>query len=113
MRAMRLATLTFIVCGVVAGRPALSQQPVDFTGRVFDASTNRGIENLEVRLTPPRQSKLVIRIASTDVRGSFAFGQLARSRYLIEVSQNVHLLYRAEVDATNQTHVDIPLERTQ
>ena len=113
MRVIRIAAVALMAAGVFADRPAWSQQTVDFTGRVFDQKTNRGIENLEVRFTPPRQSNLVARVASTDANGVFAFRQLARSRYLVEVSQNVHLLYRAEVDATSQTHVDIPLQRTR
>ena len=42
--------------------PAGSQPAVDFSGRVFDADSKRGIENLEVKLTPPRR-------AAVDSRG--------------------------------------------
>lgn len=110
MRVIRVVILALIALCAATAWPALSQQPVDFTGRVFDATSKRGIENLEVRLTPPKQSRLTIRVANTDQNGSFAFKRLARSRYLLEVSQGVHLLYRVEVDASTKNRIDIPLE---
>lgn len=91
--------------------PLYPSRRLIFTGRVFDATSKRGIENLEVKLTPPKQSRLTIRVANTDQNGLFAFKQLARSRYLLEVSQGVHLLYRVEVDANTSDRLDIPLER--
>ncbi len=101
--ALSLATLT---------APALAapQQAVDFSGRVVDAASKQGIQNLEVKLTPPRQSKLPVRLATTDRNGTFVFQKLARGRYLLEVSQGLFLLYRAEIDTARQTHVDIRLK---
>jgi hypothetical protein len=109
MRVIRTVILALAALCVATAWPALSQQTVDFTGRVFDATSKRGIENLEVKLTPPKESKLTIRVANTDQNGLFVFKRLPRSRYLVEVSQGVHLLYRQEVDATTQDRLDIPL----
>lgn len=111
MRITRVVILALIALCIATPWPALSQQTVNFTGRVFDATSQRGIENLEVKLTPPKQSRLTIRVANTDQNGQFAFKELARSRYLLEVSQRVHLLYRVEVDASARDRIDIPLER--
>jgi hypothetical protein len=84
---------------------------VDFSGRVFDAVSGQGIENLEVKFTPPSASKLPLRIATTKRNGEFVFRQLVRSGYLLEISQGPHRLYRAEVDATQHDRIDIPLKR--
>jgi hypothetical protein len=111
MRVIRLVVLALVALCAASARPALSQQTFDFTGRVFDATSQRGIENLEVKLTPPKDSRLTIRVANTDQNGLFVFKQLTRSRYLLEVSQGVHILYRVEVDANTRDGIDIPLER--
>jgi hypothetical protein len=86
-------------------------QAADFNGRVFDATSKNGIENLEVKLTPPRQSNLAIRLTSTGRNGEFLFRRLERGRYLLEISQGLYLLYRAEIDTTQQDRLEIPLRR--
>jgi hypothetical protein len=90
---------------------AASQQTIDFAGRVYDADTKRGIENLEVKLTPPRALRAAIRLVNTDRNGAFVFRNLVRGRYLVEVSQGANLLYRSEVDATKTNKLDVPLRR--
>jgi hypothetical protein len=97
---------------LVLATPGLrAQTAADFPGRVFDAASRDGIQNLQVKLTPPRQSKAPIRIASTARDGGFEFTRLQRGRYLVEVSQGVTLLYRAEVDTTKVSRLDIALKR--
>ena len=93
---------------VTAAATAAPPQVADFTGRVTDTD-HRGIANLEVKLTPPRDTKLPIRLGSTDRNGVFLFRQLAPGRYLVELSQGVYLLYRAQVDTTKESHTDITL----
>jgi hypothetical protein len=96
----------------VASPPSLlAQAPVDLRGRVVDDQTSEGVANLEVKLTPPARSRLPVRFATTDRNGRFTFARLARSRYLIEVSQGIHLLYRAEIDTNRQDTVEIRLRR--
>ncbi len=99
-----------LLAAVVPARPA-AQGTVDFRGRVYDAASKTGVQNLEVKLTPPRQVKIPARIARTDRDGVFAFPRLVRGRYLLEVSQGVSLLYRAELDATSTDSVEVPLRR--
>lgn len=103
--------LSLAIAWTVAGGPVSAQAPVSFSGRVYDAATKDGIENLQVKLTPPRQSKAPLRLAQTARDGTFGFEQLARGRYLLEVSLGTTLLYRAEVDAVQTPRVDIPLRR--
>ena len=110
MRAL-FTCLLLSVAAVMWPTTVLSQQAGDLSGRVFDAASHNGIENLEVKLTPPRESKLSIRLASTDRNGAFVFRRLDRGRYLIEISQGLYLLYRAEIDTTKQDRVEIPLRR--
>jgi hypothetical protein len=88
-----------------------AQQLNNLDGRVFETATKRGIENLEVKLTPPTNSDLAVRLASTDQNGQFRFAQLRQGRYLLEVSQGPSLLYRAEINTEKQNHIDIPLQR--
>ena len=91
---------------------AQAQAPsVNFGGRAFEAGTNRGIENLEVRVTPPRNANLPIRLARTDRDGRFVFRNLVRGPYLLEVSQGVYLLYRVEIDTRKTDSINIPLRR--
>ena len=106
----RLLTL-LIVTLMVAAVAATGQQTVDFRGRVIDADTNGGIENLEVKFTPPRGATAAIRVVTTDRNGEFAFPRLLRVRYLVQVSQGVNLLYRAELDATTADRLDVRLRR--
>jgi hypothetical protein len=109
---MRRTVISSVLTSVLLlAAAAFGQQAVDFSGRVFDADTKRGVENLEVKLTPPRSVRASIRIASTDRNGAFVFPKLIQGRYLIEVSQGVNLLYRAEVDTTKVSRLDVPLRR--
>jgi Carboxypeptidase regulatory-like domain len=100
-----------LAASVAAAAPLGAQQAHDLGGRVFDADTSRGVENLEVRLTPPRAVRAPIRVAATDKNGSFVFRQLAAGRYLVEVSQGPNLLYRGEVDTATTSQMDVPLRR--
>lgn len=107
-----IVVLSIVAIFLTSAVPAIGQATaVDFSGRVIDASTKRGIENLEVKLTPPRGVRAPIRVASTDVNGGFLFAKLARGRYLVEVSQGVNTLYRAEVDVARMNRLDVPLQR--
>lgn len=90
---------------------AWTQQASDMDGHVFDQANGRGLENLEVKVTPPSGASLPIRLASTDQNGQFRFSQLKPGRYLLEVSQGANLLYRVQVNAGAQSHVEIPLQR--
>lgn len=93
--------------------PVLAQpgDSVDFGGRIFEEQTRAGIPNVQVKLTPPRQSKLPVRLTSTDRDGNFRFAGLVRSSYLLEVSQGLHLLYRKEVKAGELREAHIALRR--
>jgi hypothetical protein len=90
---------------------AVAQQPVDFKGRVFDAATQVGIENLELKFSPPRDSGAAIRLTRTDRNGEFNMPKLSPGRYLLEVSQGMYLLSRIQIDTSRQTRIDIPLTR--
>jgi Carboxypeptidase regulatory-like domain len=105
-----LASLALALAVLVSPIVAAPQSAQDFNGRVFDATSKRGIENLEVKLTPPRESKLPVRLATTDPNGAFVFRKLVRGRYLLEISQGLFLLYRGEIDTARQPRVDIPLK---
>jgi hypothetical protein len=107
----RVLVVLLSCCFVLISRiDAPAQQSADFSGVVVDAE-HHGVPNLEVKLSPPRDSKLAIRLGSTDRNGSFVFRQIARGHYLLEVSQGVYLLYRAEVDTSRQPRVTITLQR--
>jgi hypothetical protein len=107
-RVRRAACLALALTAAVA---VAAQSASDFSGRVFDADSKAGIANLQVKLTPPRQAKASARITSTGAKGEFTVRQLARGRYLLEISQGVTLLYRAEVDTAKTARVDVPLKR--
>lgn len=103
--------LAALAISVVLAAPGMVAQAADFPGRVFDAVSTDGIQNVQVKLTPPRRSKAPIRIATTARDGAFEFSGLIRGRYLVEVSQGVTLVYRAEVDTSKVDRLDIALRR--
>jgi hypothetical protein len=108
-RFCRFVSAVFLACALLS---ASAQQPSqDFDGRVFEDVSGRGIENLEVKLTPPASSRLPIRLANTDQNGQFRFSQVKQSGYMIEVSQGANLLYRRQIDTGQLTHIDIPLQK--
>jgi hypothetical protein len=110
LRHFRMAVAS-VLLGWMLVPVSWTQQASDVDGHVFDQGNGRGLENLEVKLTPPTSANLPIRLASTDQNGQFRFSQLKPSRYLLEVSQGANLLYRVQVDAAAQTHLEIPLQR--
>jgi hypothetical protein len=91
--------------------PGWAQQAVDLEGRVFDSANGRGLENLEVKMTPPSNANLPVRLANTDQNGAFRFPQVRLNRYMLEVSQGPNLLYRVQIDPAAQPRVDIPLQK--
>jgi len=90
---------------------AHAQASKSFGGRVFEARSKRGIQSLEVKLTPPKGSTAPVMIGTTDQDGEFRFAQVRLGVYLIEVSQGPYPLYRGEVDISRQDRIDIPVER--
>ena len=102
----RIASATLLGCALLT-----AQATRDLNGKIFETTTKKGIENLEVKLTPPRNSDLAIRLASTDSRGEFHFSQVRPSKYLLEVSQGPNLLYRNEIDALSVSRIEIPLQK--
>jgi Carboxypeptidase regulatory-like domain len=109
-RHLALAGALLALMGWISS-PGWAQQAVDVEGRVFDQANGRGLENLEVRMTPPTGTSLPVRLAYTDENGVFRFPQVRSSRYLLEVSQGPNLLYRVQIDAGPQTHLEIPLQK--
>jgi hypothetical protein len=110
-RTSRLRRGVLVASLTVLPVTCLAQQAADFKGRVFDATTRTGIENLEVKLSPPRDSKAAIRLTQTDRNGAFLVPKLTPGRYLLAVSQGMYLLYRMEVDTARQSEIEIPLTR--
>jgi hypothetical protein len=98
-----------LLSGMLA--PGAWAQNVDLEGRVYDQATGRGLENLEVRMTPPSNANLPVRLANTDQNGQFRFPQIRPNHYLVEVSQGPNLLYRVQIDAATQTQLEIPLQK--
>ena len=82
---------------------------VDFSGRISNASDNKGIGNLVVKLTPPRNLKEPQKITTTNDDGQYNFVGLKKSRYLLEVYQGPTLLYRNVVDLNQEEHKTIVL----
>jgi hypothetical protein len=107
----RIGTLPTLSLLLIFTTLAFAQTQKDVNGRVFEADTKRGIENLEVKLTPPNNSGLPIRLANTGQNGTFRFAQVTQSHYLLEVSQGANLLYRVEVDLATTGDLEIPLQK--
>jgi Carboxypeptidase regulatory-like domain len=105
----RMTAVLIVVVGILWPLTGVGQQSSNFTGRVVEATSKRGVPKLEVRLTPPRQTKLPIRVTSTDQDGVFLFRQLVRGRYLLDISEGLYLLHRVEVDTSQLNRIDIPL----
>jgi hypothetical protein len=83
---------------LVIARTAPAKGETQFYGRVVEAESGSGIQNLEVRLMPPSSSQQSVRLTRTDQKGYFKFSRLTQGRYVLEVSQGVYLLYRNVVD---------------
>lgn len=86
-------------------------QTTNFSGRVIDAQSHRGIANLEIKLRPPSNSSAPVLVGNTGQNGAFRFSNVQVGRYLVEVSQGPYLLYRAEVDLSKTHQLDITVQR--
>lgn len=111
MRRFRLlALLAFILFLFLALQPAQAQQ-IKLEGQVVEATTQRGIPALSVKLTPSRELRQPQRITSTNRDGQFRFSNLPRGRYLLEVRQGVTLLHREIVTIEVDTKKQITLRK--
>jgi hypothetical protein len=113
----RLATLACIL-SLLIGVTAASGMDIHVErdkvyGRVFDASTNRGIPGMIVRLTPPLDSQEPERIARTGGDGDFSFTRIGRGQYLLQVYQGSILLFRRLIDTTKDEPYVVRLRRRQ
>ncbi len=104
-----LLLLPIIMIILPIGSAAISKELASFSGRVYDSTSNSGIGNLVVRLTPPRDSKLPQNVTTTNQDGQFSITGLKKGRYLIEVKQGPTLLFRDVIDTTRETNKDIML----
>lgn len=97
---MRRLVATLILCAAAVVAHAIEVQVTDdqISGRVYESSSNRGIQGLSVRLVAPRLMKLPVRITLSDANGEFAFTGLEEGKYLLEIYQGTALLYRKEID---------------
>ena len=100
-----LLLITFIILIIYSNALSLS----DFSGRVYEASDNKGISNLVIKLTPPRNLKVPQKITTTDQDGRFNLPGLEMGRYLLEIYQGPTLLYRDVVDLNKETNKNIML----
>ena len=80
-------------------------------GRIYEATTRRGIPGLIVRLIPTVAMKKPEKITDTDDNGEFRFADLEKGRYLLEVYQGLTLLYRDTIDTKQTTNKEIELKR--
>lgn len=103
--------VVLLLLASVATQLVHAQTSKPFSGRVFNAQSKRGVENLEVKLRPPRNSSAPIMIGTTDQNGTFRFAKVQIGMYLLEVSQGPYVLYRREVDLSKVDTVEIPLRR--
>jgi hypothetical protein len=79
------------------------------SGQIFYFANNKGISDMVVKLTPPRDFKEPQKTAITDQYGRFKFAGLKKGRYLLEVHQGPTLLYRDMVDMDKGSHKTIIL----
>jgi hypothetical protein len=95
----------------VAKAEAVSIQVVgdSLKGRVFNSSTGRGVYGLSVRLIPARATGLPTKITFTTSDGRFRFGRLKRSRYVLEISRGMAVVYRREIDTNVEQSFQIAL----
>ncbi len=90
---------------------ACAQSNVILSGTISD-DHGQGIPNLEVKLSPPRNSQEPAHITTTSRNGSYRISNLRRGRYLMEVSLVYRLIYRGVVDTSNgDTRKDVVLKR--
>ncbi len=80
-------------------------------GRIFEATTRRGIPNLTVRLIPPRVTQQAEKITTTKANGEFEFRSVDKGKYLLEVYQGLTLLYRDVVDTNGDRHMEISFRK--
>lgn len=81
------------------------------SGRILESAQRRGISNLTVKITPPKDSGKPQKITVTDKDGKFLFEDIEEGTYLLEVSQGLTLLYRDVIDTKKGIHKVIPLKR--
>jgi hypothetical protein len=108
LRKLICLIIAFIIIAICS--EALSMD--GFSGQVSDASDNKGISNLVIKLTPPRDSKesQPQKITTTNYEGKFMFTGLKQARYLFEIYQGPMLLYRDVVDVNQETNRTIKLK---
>ena len=110
LAAVRLVVL--LSCWLVI-LPNVSAGELALDGRVHEATGQKGIPALAVKLIPPRDLRGVERVTSTDEEGRFRFDNLAGGKYLLEVYQGVMLLYREVITLDRDMRKDIQLRRRQ
>jgi len=83
------------------------------SGRVYDATTNKGIPDLVVKLIPSRSLQSPQKITITNQKGEFRLTDLKEGIYLIEIYQGVTILYRSMLNTAEETHKVISLRRKE
>jgi hypothetical protein len=110
MKLRELISIILVIILIVLGICSKALSVDGFSGQVSDASDKKGISNLVVKLTPPRDSQEAQKITTTDHDGDFVFTGLKQMRYLFEVYQGPTLLYRDVVDTKQETNRTLMLK---
>lgn len=97
---MRRLVATLILCTAAMAAHAVDVQVTrdHISGRVFEETSNRGIQGLSVRLIAPREMNVPVRITLSNANGDFAFTGLVEGRYLLVIYRGTNLVYRKEID---------------
>ncbi len=104
---MAVMVAIFLTVGMV---PYAQGVGLRLDGRVYEATSNRGVAALTMKLIPPRALSKPEIITTTNDPGEFLFTNVDRGRYLIEVYQGITILYRGVVEISQDTRKEIPLK---
>jgi hypothetical protein len=116
----KLTVFLFIIILIFGMLPGFCQAGMkmevgkDFiSGQVFYLANHKGIGDLVVKLTPPRNFREVVQkeiILVTDKNGQFKFTGLPKGKYLLELYEGPTLLYRDMVDMYKENNKTIILK---
>lgn len=108
-----LLTVFYLLVLGLSAAPAmeLDVRENKISGHILESAQRKGISNLTVKITPPKNSGKPQKITVTDKDGRFLFEDMEKGIYLLEVYQGLNLLYRDVIDTKKEMNKVIPLKR--
>ncbi|UQA56810.1 carboxypeptidase-like regulatory domain-containing protein [Polyangium aurulentum] len=104
---MKKIRVALVALALVSVAPRVAAQDASLTGCVREASSQRAVPAMTVRLIAPAEAKRPEMVTLTNEQGQFRFSSLPPGPYALELLQGAQVVSREIIDVSGQATRDV------